>query len=99
MKKTKYIMSGGTAFAEQEDLQKLSDYAKKGWLLDRFAFLGYTLKKESLKTFNIHWIFRKMQMMNIFSFLKMLDGSTFVQRGMPCTFSAHLREQNLSIPI
>ncbi|MCM3154042.1 hypothetical protein [Priestia megaterium] len=45
MKKTKYIMSGGTAFAEQEDLQKLSDYAKKGWLLDRFAFLGYTLKK------------------------------------------------------
>ncbi len=45
MKETKYIMSGGTAFAEQEDLQKLSDYAKKGWLLDRFAFLGYTLKK------------------------------------------------------
>lgn len=30
MKKTKYIMSGGTAFAEQEDLQKLSKYAKKG---------------------------------------------------------------------
>ncbi|MCM3770365.1 MULTISPECIES: DUF2812 domain-containing protein [Priestia] len=45
MKKKKYIMSGGTAFAEKEDLQKLSDYAKKGWLLDRFAFLGYTLKK------------------------------------------------------
>ncbi|MED5245575.1 MULTISPECIES: DUF2812 domain-containing protein [Priestia] len=45
MKKTKYILSGGTAFAEKEDLQKLSDYAKKGWLLDRFAFLGYTLKK------------------------------------------------------
>ncbi|AXI30290.1 hypothetical protein CIB87_15095 [Priestia megaterium] len=45
MKKTKYIVSGGTAFAEQEDLQKLSEYAKKGWLLDRFAFLGYILKK------------------------------------------------------
>lgn len=29
MKKTKYILSGGTAFAEKEDLQKLSDYAKK----------------------------------------------------------------------
>ncbi|KRD99332.1 hypothetical protein ASE46_13695 [Bacillus sp. Root239] len=46
MKKTKYIMSGGTAFAEQEDLQKLSDYAKKGWLLDRMVFFGYSLKKE-----------------------------------------------------
>lgn len=45
MKKTKYILSGGTAFAEKEDLQKLSDYAKKGWLLDRWALFGYTLKK------------------------------------------------------
>ncbi|MCM3183965.1 DUF2812 domain-containing protein [Priestia megaterium] len=45
MKKTKYILSGGTAFAEKEDLQKLSDYAKKGWLLDRMVFLGYALKK------------------------------------------------------
>ncbi|WP_154991994.1 DUF2812 domain-containing protein [Priestia megaterium] len=45
MKKTKYILSGGTAFAEKEDLQKLSDYAKKGWLLDRMVFFGYVLKK------------------------------------------------------
>ncbi|WDW07213.1 DUF2812 domain-containing protein [Priestia aryabhattai] len=45
MKKTKYILSGGTAFAEKEDLQKLSDYAKKGWLLDRMVFFGYELKK------------------------------------------------------
>ncbi|GAB1770117.1 DUF2812 domain-containing protein [Priestia aryabhattai] len=45
MKKTKYILSGGIAFTEQEDLQKLSDYAKKGWLLDRWALFGYTLKK------------------------------------------------------
>lgn len=45
MKKTKYILSGGIAFTEQEDLQKLSDYAKKGWLLDRMVFFGYALKK------------------------------------------------------
>ncbi|MCZ8495037.1 DUF2812 domain-containing protein [Priestia megaterium] len=45
MKETKYILSGGTAFAEKEDLQKLSDYAKKGWLLDRMVFFGYELKK------------------------------------------------------
>ncbi|MFQ6391700.1 DUF2812 domain-containing protein [Priestia aryabhattai] len=45
MKKTKYIMSGGTAFSEEKDLKKLSDYAKKGWVLDRFALFGYKLKK------------------------------------------------------
>jgi hypothetical protein len=98
MKKTKYIMSGGTAFAEQEDLQKLSDYAKKGWLLDRFAFLGYTLKKGEPQDLQYSLDFQE-NAVNIFCFLKMLDGSTFVQRGMPCIFSAHLREQNLSIPI
>lgn len=45
MKQTKYTMSGGIAFSEEKDLEKLSDYAKKGWILDRFALFGYKLKK------------------------------------------------------
>jgi len=45
VKQTKYIMSGGIAFSEEKDLEKLSNYAKKGWILDRFALFGYKLKK------------------------------------------------------
>ena len=45
MKKTKYILSGGTAFAEKEDLQKLSDYAKRLAFRPLGSF-GYTLKRK-----------------------------------------------------
>jgi len=45
MTKTKYIMSEGLAFAEQKDMEKLRRYAKKGWHVKRFAFLGYTLEQ------------------------------------------------------
>ena len=47
MSKTKYIMSGGLAFAEQKDMEKLSQYAKEGWHLKRFAFLGYMLEQST----------------------------------------------------
>lgn len=46
MTQTKYIPSGGLAFAEEKDLRKLSEYAKEGWLLEDFAMLGYKLKKD-----------------------------------------------------
>lgn len=45
MSDTKYVMSKGTAFAEHEEMQILSEYASKGWILYEFAFLGYKLKK------------------------------------------------------
>lgn len=45
MKKTKYVMSGGLAFSEEKDLAKLNDLAKKGWILEKFAFLGFKLRK------------------------------------------------------
>lgn len=45
MKQTKYIMSGGIAFSEEKDLEKLGNYAREGWVLDRFALFGYKLKK------------------------------------------------------
>ncbi|WP_352927961.1 DUF2812 domain-containing protein [Peribacillus simplex] len=45
MKKTKYVMSDGLAFDEEKDMAKLERLARKGWIFDRFAFMGYTLRK------------------------------------------------------
>lgn len=45
MSKTRYVLSGGLAFTEEKDMRKLSQWAEKGWLLESFAFLGYTLRK------------------------------------------------------
>jgi hypothetical protein len=45
MKETKYVPSGGLAFSEEKDMMKLQAYAKEGWLLYKFALLGYKLKK------------------------------------------------------
>lgn len=44
MRRIKYVPSGGLAFNEEKDLRKLEKYADEGWILDRFAFLGYQLK-------------------------------------------------------
>lgn len=45
MPDTKYVMSKGIAFSEHEEMEMLSEYASKGWILYKFAFLGYKLKK------------------------------------------------------
>lgn len=45
MLNTKYVMSKGTAFAEHEEMEMLSEYASKGWTLYKFGFLGYKLEK------------------------------------------------------
>lgn len=45
MSQTKYILSGGLAFAEEKDMEKLRRYSLKGWHVNDFKFMGYTLKK------------------------------------------------------
>ncbi|WP_252232663.1 DUF2812 domain-containing protein [Clostridium sp. ZBS15] len=42
---TKYVMSKGLSIAEHEEMQMLSEYAGKGWKLDKFICMGYKLKK------------------------------------------------------
>lgn len=43
----KLIPIGGLAFSEEKDLKKLSDYAKKGWLLDSIVTgFFYKLRKD-----------------------------------------------------
>ena len=44
--KNKYVMIEGLAFSEQSDMNKLSNYAKEGWLLDSIkGNMLYKLKK------------------------------------------------------
>lgn len=45
MRQTKYIMSGGLAFSEEKDMEKLRRYSQKGWHVRHFSFMGYTLEK------------------------------------------------------
>lgn len=47
MAQTKYISSGGLAFDEEKDMEKLADLARKGWVFEKFSFLGYKLRKSS----------------------------------------------------
>ena len=45
MRQTKYITSGGLAFSEDKDMEKLRRYSLKGWHVSDFKFMGYTLEK------------------------------------------------------
>ena len=45
MRQTKYIISGGLAFSEDKDMEKLRQYSLNGWHVSDFKLMGYTLKK------------------------------------------------------
>lgn len=45
MRNEKYMMSGGLAFSEQNDLKKLRQKAAQGWTVKRFKFMGYHFEK------------------------------------------------------
>lgn len=45
MKKVKYIPNNGLAFYEEKEMKKLAEYAKEGWILEKFAGLTYKLRK------------------------------------------------------
>lgn len=45
MRQTKYITSGGLAFSEDKDMEKLRRFSLKGWHVRDFRFMGYTLEK------------------------------------------------------
>ncbi|WP_028775948.1 DUF2812 domain-containing protein [Shimazuella kribbensis] len=44
MNTVKYIYNGGLAFSEEKDMQRLSKYAKEGWILESSAFMGFVYK-------------------------------------------------------
>ena len=45
MRRTKYIPSGGLAFSEDKDMEKLRRFSLKGWHVSDFKFMGYMLEK------------------------------------------------------
>lgn len=45
MRQRKYITSGGLAFSEDKDMEKLRRFSLKGWHVSKFKFMGYTLEK------------------------------------------------------
>ena len=45
LRQTKYIMSGGLAFSEEKDMEKLRRYSMQGWHVSDFKFMGYMLEK------------------------------------------------------
>lgn len=47
----KYMMSGGTAFAEKKDMEKLRRMSLKGWHVKHHAFMGYSLEKGEPKEY------------------------------------------------
>ena len=51
MKQTKYITSGGLAFSEDKDMEKLRRYSLKGWHVSDFKFMGYTLEKGEISDY------------------------------------------------
>lgn len=45
--KNKYVLNNGFASSEEEDMKKLSKYAKEGWILEKVSgILFYKLKKD-----------------------------------------------------
>ncbi len=59
MGQTKYIMSGGLAFDEEKDMKKLEQFALDGWIFDRFAFMGYHLRKAESQELQYSLDYRK----------------------------------------
>lgn len=45
MSRTRYMMSGGLAFSELKDMEKLRKFSSEGWHVRKFSFLGYTLEQ------------------------------------------------------
>jgi len=59
MAKTKYVASGGLAFEEEKDMEKLANLAREGWIFERFYFMGYMLKKSAPKDIQYAIDYRK----------------------------------------
>ncbi|WP_050180463.1 DUF2812 domain-containing protein [Domibacillus robiginosus] len=70
MKKTKYMGSGGLAFDEEQDMTRLEKMARKGWMFDRFAFMGYKLKKAQPQEIQYSLDYRKNADSDYFAYFK-----------------------------
>lgn len=61
MKKTKYVLSGGLAFAEEKDMEKLRKFSLKGWHVRDFKFMGYMLEQDKGEDYIYSLDYRSLQ--------------------------------------
>ncbi|MCI1944992.1 DUF2812 domain-containing protein [Clostridium luticellarii] len=66
----KYVISNGLAFAEDEEMEMLSSYAKKGWILYKLDFFGYKLRKGEPKDLQYSLDYRRDPDKEYFSYFK-----------------------------
>ena len=83
MRQTKYIMSGGLAFSEDKDMEKLRRYSLKGWHVSDFKLMGYTLEKGESSDYIYSVDYRSLkenEMMNTLTFFQPQDGRMLPQQ-------------------
>nr|WP_222115737.1 DUF2812 domain-containing protein [Virgibacillus sp. SK37] len=96
MKETKYITSGGLAFSEDQDMEKLRQYSLKGWHVSDFKFMGYTLEKGESSDYIYNIDYRSLkdgEEEEYFGFFHPLDGHMLLQKEMFIYFE-HILVQN-----
>ena len=71
MTETKYIFSGGLAFTEQSDMERLRELASEGWLLEKMHCLGYVLRRGRPQDIEYSLDYQKRPDEEYFSFFEM----------------------------
>lgn len=92
MKQTKYITSGGLAFSEDKDMEKLRRFSLKGWHVSDFKFMGYTLEKGEISDYIYSVDYRSLQEdeeVEYFDFFSSSGWSHIASEGDIHLFRAH----------
>lgn len=92
MRQTKYLTSGGLAFSEDKDMEKLRKFSLKGWHVKNFKLMGYTLEKgESLDyiySIDYRWL-KEDERKEYFGFFSSSGWSHVTSEGNIHLFRAH----------
>lgn len=70
MKQTKYINSEGLAFSENDDMKKLGEYTKEGWIFESITPFGYKLRKKEPQNITYTLDYQKAVDEEYFSFFE-----------------------------
>lgn len=99
MNQIKYITSGGLAFSENKDMEKLRRYSLKGRHVFDFSFMGYSLergkKSDYIYSIDYRWL-KEDEKKEYLTSSRLLDGHMLTQKGTYICF-VHNPVQNRSI--
>jgi len=83
MSQVKYVMSGGLAFSEDKDMEKLRRFSLKGWHVSAFKFMGFRLEKGQCSDYIYSVDYRSLkeeETAEYFDFFFLLDGRILPQK-------------------